>query len=157
MLSLRLIVCKLVRPEKKSEGMEVKLLVSRKTCWREERFAKVGKGPERELRWREMDWRLESWLRVEGREPERDLEGRLMAVTRLEVSHLMPDQLQGFAPVQSEGEVERVVANLVITAASSAEVRVRREREMKRVERGRRREFWDSIVGFLGSSVVEKI
>jgi hypothetical protein len=52
--------------------MELKLLLSRDSCWREERFAREGMGPERELEWREREV---SWVRVprfEGRMPERD-------------------------------------------------------------------------------------
>ena len=68
---VRVKICKLVSPWKKSLGMEVKLLLSRYSCWREERFARAGMGPERELDWREREV---SWVRVlrsEGRVPER--------------------------------------------------------------------------------------
>ena len=58
-------------PCKKPFGIELKLLLSRDSCWREERFAREGMGPERELDWIEREV---SWVRVlrsEGRVPER--------------------------------------------------------------------------------------
>lgn len=73
MLSLMLKVCKLGRPRKKSGGMEVKLLESRKTSWREVRLEREGMSPERELDWRARILRWVSWLRSVGRVPERDL------------------------------------------------------------------------------------
>lgn len=42
--------CKLVRPERKPGGMEVKPLSSRLTCWREAMLDKAGNGPENLLR-----------------------------------------------------------------------------------------------------------
>ena len=56
-LSLMLNVCKLVRPVRNGEGIESKLLLSRKACWREARLEREGREPERRLRWRERDLR----------------------------------------------------------------------------------------------------
>lgn len=50
-------VCKLVRPDRKGEGMELKLLLSREISCKEERLEREGKGPERLFRWREIDSR----------------------------------------------------------------------------------------------------
>lgn len=128
--------CKLLRPKKKSGGMEVKLLVSRVTCSRRVRLAKVGKSPERKLRWtaRLLSW--ESWLMSGGRVPVRDLEAMFMDVTRLDLSQFIPSHVQKSVPVQVVGAGERVLAKLCITAASSAAVK---ERRRKKVRQSRRR------------------
>ncbi|KAJ0810487.1 hypothetical protein HanPI659440_Chr01g0027541 [Helianthus annuus] len=70
-----------------------------------------------------------SWLRSEGRVPVRDLSGRFMEVTRLELSHWMPSQLQKEEVVVQVGGVEeRVVESFDMTAASSPVVWVVRKR-----------------------------
>lgn len=119
----------------------MKLLPSRNTDSRKVRFAKVGKSPERKLlcRARVLSW--ESWFRSEGRFPVRDLEARLMAVTRLglELSQLIPFHEQKSVPVQLDGAGEMEAASLDMTAASSA---VEKERMRRRQERRQRRRRW---------------
>lgn len=44
--TLMLNVCKLLRPRRNSGGTEEKLLLSRKTLWRDVRFERDGRGPE---------------------------------------------------------------------------------------------------------------
>lgn len=130
-------VCKLVRPEKKSGGMEVKLLLSRASCSRRVRLAKVGKSPERELRGtlRVLSW--ESWLISDGRFPVRDFEGMFMEVTRLELSQVIPSHLQKSVSLfQEGGGGEREVESFAMTAASSAAAK---ERRRKKVRQRRRR------------------
>lgn len=59
-----------------------------------ERFAKDGMAPDKELRWRDI---LRSSDKVEmsgDMDPDRDLEDRLMEVTRLDLSQFTPGQLQ---------------------------------------------------------------
>lgn len=58
------------------------------------RLEKEGRGPERTLFWREREVSWVSELRSEGSVPASELEARLMVVTRLEESHLMPFHLQ---------------------------------------------------------------
>lgn len=112
-------------------------MASRKSCWREERLAKEGRGPERRLRWRERVWSWERWERSEGRVPERDLEERSMEVTRLELSQFTPVQPQKDDPVQPGGGGVREAASFDMTEASSAEERwARRRRRRNRVFRG---------------------
>lgn len=123
---------RLVRPEKNLGGMDVKLLVSRKIPWRSGRSAREGKGPDSLLFCRERVLREESVLRSGGREPERDLELRLMVTTRPDL-HSMLLHLQGSGPDQPRGVGERSFASFCITEASSAI-----EREKKRT-RWRRR------------------
>lgn len=74
-------------------------------------------------------------MRLEGREPESDLEARLMAMTRpLELSHLMPSQLQkGVLLDQPEG-LERALARSDMKEASSAMAKERRESMRKERE-----------------------
>lgn len=129
--------CKLVRPKKKSGGMEVKLLLSRLTSWRKVRLAKVGTSPERELRGtlRVLSW--ESWLMSDGRFPVRDLEGMFMEITRLELSQVIPSHLQkSLLLFQEDGAGEREAENFAMTAASSAAAK---ERKRKKVRQRRRR------------------
>lgn len=114
-------VCRLVRLERKGEGMEEKLLLSREICSKEGRLEREGKGPERRLCWRERDLRRESWFNSGGNWPARDLEGKLMEVTRSVESQAMPVQSQGFAADQPEGAGVRDSASLVRMDASSSE------------------------------------
>ena len=53
MLSVMLRVCRLVSPWKQPSGMEVKLLLLRKTLSNMERFASEGNVPKSALFWRE--------------------------------------------------------------------------------------------------------
>lgn len=70
--------------------------------------------PESILRWRERDLRSESWLNSDGNSPERNLEVRLIEVTRPKELQETPDHLQGFVPRQSEGVGLRDLASLAI-------------------------------------------
>lgn len=72
-----------------------------------------------------MSW--VSWLRSDGRVPERDLEARLMEVTN-EPSQPTPVHLQKLEPDQPEGVGERESESLVMIAASSATVGKKREK-----------------------------
>lgn len=119
-LSLRLRVWRSVRPAKAAEGTEVKLLRPRKAVLRAERLAREGMGPEMALFWSEREVSCERELRSEGSVPVREREARLMVVTRLEESHLMPSHWQnGVVDDQSEGGGERDLRSLDMTAASS--------------------------------------
>lgn len=66
-------------------------------------------------------------MRSEGRVPERDLEARLIEVTRLELSQLTPSHLQTEVPLDQPEGLERALASLDMKAASSAMAKERRE------------------------------
>ena len=112
------------------------------------RLASEGNAPESALFWSE---RVASWvsiLRSEGRVPESDLDARLMAVTRLEVSQLMPVHLQYEVVVdQSEGVPVSDLRSFDMTAASSAAVVERRESEKKRKKKKERLERGGRVLG----------
>lgn len=112
---------RLVRPERKSGGMELKAFSSRLTCSREGRFERGGNGPESLFRWRLRALRAERRLRSGGIVPERDFDERLMEVTLPEESQLMPCHLQKAGPVQVGMGGVRDLARLAITDASSEE------------------------------------
>lgn len=73
-----------------------------------------------------------SWLRVDGNVPVRDFDWRLMVVMRLELSQVMPSQLQKVVVDDQDGGVgEMEVESWSIMDESSAVVRVvRRRRKM---------------------------
>lgn len=127
-----------VRPAKQPLGTEVKLLPSRIIDCREVRLAKEGKGPAREFPCIESVWRDESDEREEGRVPESFWLGRLMAVTALEESQLMPFHLQkGVSEDQPEGGEVRDLRRSDIAAPSSAEAVEKRRRRRSKGKRRR--------------------
>ena len=90
-----------------------------------------------------MSW--ERVLRADGNEPDRDREARLMEMTRLDWSQLMPFQLQKkVLEDQPEGVGDRAFKSSDITAASSAMAMVERREKMS-IERETRRpkSAWD--------------
>ncbi|GER57348.1 leucine-rich repeat protein kinase family protein, partial [Striga asiatica] len=132
-------VWRLVRPERKPVGKDSKLFSSRYASWREGRSERGGSGPDNLLRWRLRVLRAESWVRWEGIVPVRDLDARLMEVTRAEESQLMPCHLQKFGPVQPGGLGLMDLANWAMTDASSAAIRwTEVENNVKRRMRRRR-------------------
>lgn len=142
-------VWRLVRPTKKSGGMEVKLLPSRKRSWSEVRLAREGRSPESLLPWRARVWSWESWLRSEGRVPVRDWDRRVIEVTLLELSHDTPGHLQTSPPdVQPDGD--RASLSSFIIAASSAVVKEKRVRRKRRRRRRLGGECREAILGILG-------
>lgn len=82
---------------------------------------------------RERDCRLESCVISEGMVPVRDLEVRVIAVTRPEESQLTPCHLQGLLPDQVGGDGVKEADSFIMMAVSSAVVRERVERKRRKM------------------------
>ncbi|KAM0064967.1 hypothetical protein Hdeb2414_s0003g00109231 [Helianthus debilis subsp. tardiflorus] len=74
----------------------------------------------------------ERLFRSDGRDPVRDFEGRFIAVTRLELSQVIPSHLQKSVLVnQEDGVGDNEVESFDMTAASSPVVEVVRRRMVR--------------------------
>lgn len=144
-------VSKLVMPDMKSAGTDVKELESRVSLWRDPREDREGRAPEMELDWSWRDLREERVEMEVESVPETDSLARLMSTTRLEESQRTPAQLlhgSEFA-FQEGGRLVRDLARSHIACESSDLERERGRRVRRRVVRVKRGKWKGNFVPFL--------
>lgn len=142
---------KLVMPDMKSAGTDVKELESRVSRWRDPREDREGMAPEMELDWSWRDLREERLEMEVGSEPETESLARLMSTTRLEESQRTPVQLHGSVfGCQEVGWLVRDLTRSHIAPESTDMERERgRRRRRRRRVRVKRGQWKGNFVPFL--------